>query len=96
MKKETKVMLGLVIEGIVVCVFLAVACFVKRQGDESGFVFLAACSLFLALWAHAGIICKVLDKRFDRLEEILENKKNLPEDREKPENPEEIKPNPCP
>ena len=68
MKKQTKEIVENLVLTVMALICLACGCFAWDLGQEGKAIFLIMCSLYVAMWVHAGLvgivsIKKIMDKK---------------------------------
>ena len=63
MSKQTKEILKDLVLIVMSLIALFCGCYAKETGQEGKSIFLIMCSLYLAMWIHAGIIGSLINKK---------------------------------
>jgi hypothetical protein len=66
MTKQTKEILKCLVGMIVTMIILADGCYSKQIGIEGKGIFLIMCSLYMAMWTHAGIISSRIENKLEK------------------------------
>lgn len=63
MKKQTKEIIETLILFLMSLFLLAFGCIAKEQGREGIGIFMIMCSLYVALWVHAGLTGTIIARK---------------------------------
>lgn len=65
MKRRTKEIFENVGLGLMAMIVLLCGSFAKEIGQEGKAIFLIMCSLYTAMWVHAGIVATLINAKFE-------------------------------
>lgn len=73
MKKRTKEIVENVALGTIAVLILFCGSFAKEVGEEGTAICLIMCSLYMAMWVHAGIVATRINAKFEDKKEETSN-----------------------
>ena len=73
MKKRNKEIVENVALGTGAIIILICGAFAKEIGQEGKAICLIMCSLYIAMWVHAGIVAKLINAKFQDKKEETSN-----------------------